>query len=149
MKVLFLEHVVNVGKPGEIKEVKPGYAANMLFPKKLAIELTPAEEKKHKEKLKREDAHKRELIENRHNISEILNGKTLTFGLKTGANWKVYWGIGEKDIIQELKKGYKVELTKKHIEMPDGHLKKLWEHTLFIKLGKDAMAKVIVIVNAI
>lgn len=149
MKVLFLEHVINVGKPGEIKEVKPGYAANMLFPKKLAIELTPAEEKKHKEKLKREDAHKRELIENRHNISEILNGKILTFGLKTGANWKVYWWIWEKDIIQELKKSYKVELTKKHVEMPDGHLKKLWEHTLFIKLGKDAMAKIIVIVNAL
>jgi large subunit ribosomal protein L9 len=90
MKVLFLEHVINVGKKGEIKEVKPGYAANMLFPKKLAIELTPQEEKKHKEQLKREEQHKRELIENRHNISEILNGKVFTFALRTSANGKVF-----------------------------------------------------------
>ena len=66
MKVLFLKHVVNVGKEGEIKDVKPGYAANCLFPQGFAIELTPAEEKKYKAKLKREDTHRRELIENRH-----------------------------------------------------------------------------------
>jgi len=44
----------------------------MLFPKGLAIELTPEKEKKHKEKLKREDKHIRELIENRHNIADKL-----------------------------------------------------------------------------
>jgi ribosomal protein L9 len=55
----------------------------MLFPKGLAVELTPEAEKKHNDKLKKEDAHKRELIENRHNISEILNHKKLEFILKT------------------------------------------------------------------
>jgi len=44
----------------------------MLFPKGLAIELTPAAEKQYKNKLKKEEAHKRELIENRHNLVEIL-----------------------------------------------------------------------------
>jgi hypothetical protein len=39
----------------------------------LAIELTPDVEKKYKDKLKKDEAHKRELIENRHNISEKLN----------------------------------------------------------------------------
>lgn len=149
MKVLFLEHVINVGKPGEIKEVKPGYATNMLFPKKLAVELTLAEEKKHKERLKREEHHKRELIENRHQIAETLNGKVFTFALRTSTNGKVFGGIGEKDLIGEIKKQFKFELTKKHIEMPDGHLKKVGEHMLFIKLGKDSMAKITVIVNSL
>jgi hypothetical protein len=31
--------------------------------------------------------------------------------------------------------------------MPDGHIKKLWESQVFIKLGKDAMAKVFIIIN--
>ena len=147
MKVLFLKHVVNVWKEGEIKEVKPGYAANMLFPKWYAIELTPEAEKQHKAKLKREEAHKREMIENRHNLSEILNQKRLEFTLKTWANHKVYWGIWEKDIIAEIKKKFKIELSKKHIEMPDGHIKKLWENQIFIKLGKDAMAKMFVVIK--
>jgi len=147
MKVLFLKHVINVGKEGEIKEVKPGYAANMLFPKWYAIELTPEAEKKHKAKLKREEAHKREMIENRHNLTEILNNKKLDFTLKTWANHKVYWWIGEKDIIAEIKKKFKIELSKKHIIMPDGHIKKLWENQIFIKLWKDAMAKMFVVIK--
>ncbi len=147
MKVLFLKHVINVGKEWEIKEVKPGYAANMLFPKGYAIELTAEAEKKHKAKLKKEETHKREMVENRHNLTEILNHKKLEFKLKTWANHKVYWGIWEKDIIAEIKKKYKIELSKKNITMPDGHIKKLWENQIFIKLGKDAMAKVFIIIK--
>jgi len=148
MKVLFLKHVINVAKEGEIKEVKPGYAQNMLFPKGLAIELTPKAEKEYMEKLKREDAHRRELIENRHNIVEKINWATLKFKLKTGANWKVYWGIWEKDIIRAVKSQFWIELTKKHIDLPGGHIKKLWESQVFIKLGKDAMAKLTALVES-
>lgn len=83
MKVLFLKHVLHVAKQGDIKEVKSGYAANCLFPQGLAVELTPEQEKKHKNSLKKEDSRRRELIENRHQISEQLQGKELNFSLKT------------------------------------------------------------------
>lgn len=147
MRVLFLKHVINIWKEGEIKKVKPWFAANKLFPQKLAIELTPEAEKKHLEKLKKDEAHKRELIENRHNLRDILNWQKLEFILKTWANHKVYWGIWEKDIIVEIKKKFKIELSKKHIEMPDGHIKKLWENQIFIKLWKDSMAKIFIILK--
>ena len=147
MKVLFLKHVVNVWKEGDIKVVKPGYAVNLLFPQGLAIELTPDAEKKYKDKLKKEEIHKRDLIENRHNLSEKLNGQKLVFTLKTWANHKVYWWIWEKDIISEIKKKFKIELSKKHIDLPDWHLKKLWESQIYIKLWKDAMAKLFITIN--
>lgn len=148
MKVLFLKHVINVWKQWEIKEVKPWYAANFLFPKGLAIELTPEEEKKYKEKIKKDDFYKRWLVENRHKLVEELNWKTLTFSLKMWENWKTYWWIWEKDIIKMVKEKFKIELSKKHIDLPDWHIKKIWEKTIFIKLWKDAIAKVYIIVNA-
>lgn len=147
MKVLFLKHVVNVWKPWEIKEVKPGYASNMLFPKGLAIELTPEIEKQHTEKLKKDEIHKRELIENRHQLVETLNGKTLQFILNTSTNGKVYGWIGEKDIMTKIKKEFKIELAKKHVEMPHGHIKKIGNSTLFIHLGKDSIAKMNIVVS--
>ena len=104
--------------------------------------------RKYKDKLKKEDSHRRELIENRHNLSEILTNKKLTFSLQSWENGKVYWGIWEKDIITEIKKKFKIDLTKKHIEMPDGHIKKLWETYVYIKFWKDAMAKITVEVTA-
>lgn len=147
MKVLFLKHVVNVWKQWDIKDVKTGYATNMLFPQWLAVELTPEVEKKYKDKLKKDEAHKRELIENRHNISEKLNWQRLDFKLKSWANHKVFWAIGEKDIISEIKKKFKIELSKKHIELPEWHIKKLWESQIFVKLGKDAMAKLFITIS--
>ena len=148
MKVLFLKHVINVWKEGEIKDVKPGYAANCLLPQGLAIELTNAEEKKYKERLKREDKHIRELIENRHNIAEQLNWKKIEFSLKSWWWWKVYGWIWEKDIIREIKNLFKIDLSKKHIDLPGGHIKKLWEEFIYIKLGKDASAKMIASVTS-
>jgi len=93
MKVLFLENVVHVAKKGDIKEVKSGYAANMLFPKKLAVELTDKVENEMKNKTKAEESHRRELIENRHNIVEELNHKKLVFKLKTDISEKVFGSI--------------------------------------------------------
>ncbi len=148
MKVLFLKHVINVWKEGEIKEVKSWYASNFLLPKWLAVELTETEEKKYNQKLKKEDSHKRELIENRHKLSEELNWKTIKFSLKTWTNGKVYWWIGEKNIIEEVKNQFKIDLQKKHIDLPDWHIKKVWETIIFIKFWKDAMAKINVIVKS-
>lgn len=147
MKVLFLKHVVNVGKPWEIKEVKTWYASNMLLPQWLAIELTPEVEKQHKEKIRKEEKHRQMLIEDRHKIVEQLNMQKFEFVLKSGANQKVYGGIWEKDIISAIKKKFKIELTKKHIDMPDWHIKKVWETQIYIKLGKDAIAKIFVILK--
>jgi hypothetical protein len=31
--------------------------------------------------------------------------------------------------------------------LPGGHIKKLWESQVFIKLGKDAMAKMFIVVE--
>jgi len=141
MRVLFKELVVNVWHPGDIKEVSTGYAMNFLIPQGKAVELTLAEEEKLKEKLKREDKHNRELIENRHKIAEELNWKILDFKLKTGTNWKVFGWIGEKDVIKAVKSKFKIELTKKHIDLPGGHIKKLWDSQIFVKLWRDSMAK--------
>ena len=59
----------------------------------------------------------------------------------------MFWSIAEKDIIQAVKKKFQIELQKKHIVMYDWHLKKLWTHTVYIKLWEDSMAKINVIVK--
>ena len=148
MKVLFKKHVVNVGHPWEIKEVKPWYAQNFLFPAWYAVEATPDVLRKVKQQDKKEDKHIRELIEKRHEIAESLNGKKIHFTLRTSANGKVFGWIGEKEIITVIKKEFKVDISKKHVSLPDGHLKKIGETFIYIKLWKDAMAKMTAVVDA-
>jgi ribosomal protein L9 len=89
------------------------------------------------------------MIENKHNLTNILNNKKLEFKLKTWTNHKVYWWIWEKDIITMIKKNYKIELSKKNITMPDWHIKKLWENQIFINLWKDSIAKMFIVIKEI
>lgn len=62
MKVIFLEHVINVAKAGEIKEVSSGYAANFLFPKKLAKPYTTGVENKLKAEKQKKESDRRTLL---------------------------------------------------------------------------------------
>ncbi len=146
MKVLFLKLVPNVGHVGEMKEISDSYARNFLIPKGLAKKLTPEEEKNLLIQEKKQEESRRNLIENKHKILETLNWKNLLFKAKTLENGKMFWWIWEHDIIQKISKEFKIELEKKHIDMIDGHIKKIGKKDIYIKLW-DAMAKITIIVE--
>jgi len=44
MKIFLLKEVPNVGAVGQIKKVEDGFARNFLLPRKMAIEVTAANE---------------------------------------------------------------------------------------------------------
>lgn len=148
MKVLFLQLVPNVWHIWDVKEVSDSYASNFLIPKWLAKKLTPQEEKELKEKQKKQEAQRRELAENKFEIIEKLNQKTLIFPSKKQENWKIFGSVWEKEVIKKINDDFKVKLEKKHIDMwEDGHLKKVWKKDIFIKLSPKAMAKITIIIE--
>lgn len=144
MKVIFLQHVVNVGHIGEVKEVSDGYARNFLFPKKLAKEFTQEEEKKMKEKQKKQEEHRRNMTENRNDIYDKLNGHEFTFVLPKTETGKSYGGVGEKDIIEKIETNLHIKFAKSDIAMPDGHIKKIGKHQVFVKVWWGLSAKVLI-----
>lgn len=148
MKVLFLELVPNVGHKWEIKEVSDAYARNFLIPKNLAKKLTPQEEQKLKNDLKKQEEHRRELVENKHIYSQKINWQTIKIKATIWNNWKMFWSIWEKEVIDLVFKNFQIKLEKKHIDMwNDWHIKKLWSRDIFIKFSQDNIAKLIVVVE--
>ncbi len=143
MKVIFLKNVLHVGKLWEVKEVKDGYATNFLFQKWLAKEYTESIAKKLAQDKQKKESQRRDIVDHRNEIFELLNGKSLSFELSKSESGKVFWSIWEKDIIEKAKKEFKLHFSKADINMPDGHIKKVGQHTIFIKIWGGNMVKII------
>ena len=146
MKVIFLSDVKGVAKKGDIKDVKEGYARNMLFKKKLAVEATPgniAKLEKEKEQIKIAEVNK---VEDAKKLSEKLSKVSVTLSKKSGESGTLFGAITAQDIAKELEK-QSVEIDKKSIQM-DNPIKKVGEHKIKIHIYKDIKAEIKVIVNA-
>lgn len=115
MKVILLDNIKGVGKKDEVINASDGYARNFLFPKKLAVEANA--ENMSKLKNKQDSAkHKKDVEkENAEEIAKKLKDITLTIKVKSGENGRIFGGVTSKEISENLKQQYKIEIDKKKI----------------------------------
>lgn len=140
MKVILLQDIKNVGKKDEIINANDGYARNFLFPKKLAVEATKDNLLKLQAK-KDSKEHKRSLeIEEFKKQAKRLEKITLQLKVKAGDNGKIFGGVTAKEIADELKKQYKIEIDKKKIVLKET-IKNIGRFSVDIKFGDGITAK--------
>ena len=145
MKVLLLQDVRAQGKKGDVVTVSDGYARNFLFPRKLAAELTPAIMNEIKTK---EEAKQHKLAEEKKTAQENavkLQGITVKIYASSGAASRLYGAITAKEIAEELKKQFDIDIDKRKIEL-DSAIKAYGTYTLEVKLHPDVTGKLSVVV---
>lgn len=133
MQVLLVKDVANLGRAGEIKDVKDGYAQNFLIAKGLAKAATnevlnkyKAEQKKLAEAKALQEAQAKQM---QTRLSEI----TLKIAKKTGANKHLFGSITKDEIASELEKQHRITIDKKAFEIPQ--IKELGNYKANVKLG--------------
>jgi large subunit ribosomal protein L9 len=103
MKIILLQDVPNLGKAGEIKDVKDGFARNYLLPKNLAEAATG---KAIQKILSEKDKKNAEIAKQRKTETqeiESFGGRKLNFQVKINAKGVPYKAITSRDIAEELK----------------------------------------------
>lgn len=146
MKVVLLEDIKGSGKKGELINVSDGYARNYLFPRKLAKEanaqamneLKNAEEAK-AFKVKSE-------IDAAQETAGQINGKSVKLFAKAGQGGRLFGSVTAKEIAEELKKQFKVNIDKRKIVM-DGDIKAFGTYECEVKLYSGITAKVFAVVG--
>ncbi|NPV01460.1 MAG: 50S ribosomal protein L9 [Brevinematales bacterium] len=144
MKVILLENVVGLGRAGDIKNVRDGYARNYLLPTRSAELATKKTEEvilKMREKLAKKAAAMFETAKQQKDALELV---TLEIKAKAGEEEKLFGSVTGAQIADALKEqGYDVDKKKLVME----HIKTLGEHTIKIKLdeGVTAIVKVNVV----
>ncbi len=138
MQVILLQDIKGVGKKDEIINANDGYARNYLLPKKLGVEANKEnlsklkaknESKAYKKSVEKEEAQK---------IAERLKGILLKIPVKSGENGKIFGSITSKEIADNLKEQYGIDVDKKKIDLKEP-IKSLGSFNVNIKLFEGVL----------
>ena len=147
MKVLLRRNVSNLGKIGEVVDVKPGYARNYLLPQRLAVSPTKAN-------LKAVEAEKQIYLEQlaaERAVLELkaaaIKDKEVTITARANEEGVLYGSIGPAQIVAALAEtGVFVEPS--HIVL-DAAIKRVDKYDVLVRLAEDITATVHVTVAAL
>lgn len=140
MKVLLLDNVENIGKRGEVKEVKNGLARNFLLPKKLALRATDHNIKAWENRLNSLKLKDAKIVEDAQAIADTLNTIEISIAVKAGEEDKLFGSVTTQNISDSLKeKGFEVDRKTIILSEP---IKTLGNFDIPIKLHPEVTANI-------
>lgn len=147
MKVILTEEVPNLGAPGQVVEVAPGYGRNYLLPRKLAIEATKGNVKSLEHHRRTIEARQKKLAHSALAVGERVSATPITISARAGETGRLYGSVTSADIAQELQRAHGLEVDKRKIEIPEP-IKVLGEHQVKVRLHRDVQVPLTVTVVA-
>jgi large subunit ribosomal protein L9 len=140
MEIILRQSVENLGKPGDIVKVSPGYARNYLLPRGLAYEATPGNRKRIAMEKARLEAAEGERITAAQTLAERLESVQLTFSARVGDEDKLFGSVTTADIAHQLQaQGFDVE--KKQIDLHEP-IKSLGVYKIPIRLHAEVKPEI-------
>ncbi len=134
MKVILVSNIPNLGKAGDIKEVKKGYAFNFLLPEGLAELATAGMVKSVEKSLAKRNAEKAAKISELSASMKKLDGMTFTIAAKA-EDGKLFGSVSAADIVAAAKAS-DVEIVDDMIQL-EHPIKTVGEHAVTLEAGKS------------
>lgn len=147
MKLILTTAVDHLGAPGEIVEVKDGYARNFLLPRHKAIVATRGAEKQiaaikraQQDRVIRDAEHARE-------VKEALEALTdVKVAVKSAESGKLFGSVTAADIVEAIEKAGGPKVDKHAVELAKGQIKTVGNHDIVVALSSKVKATVAVAV---
>lgn len=146
MKVILQKDVKNLGKVGDLVNVKQGYARNFLFPRELAVVATEKKVSEWNHLKKVAEIKKKKAMSGRKEVIGKMQGLTLNFKLEASAeSEKLFGSVTTMDISNQLEThGYEIDKRDIHLEEP---IKVLGQHKAFVRMGDGLEAELTIVVE--
>ena len=145
MKVILKRDVKGLGREGDLREVKDGYARNHLIPTGAAVlaDLGAVRNwERHKEQREERDRASRSEAEA---TAERLGGMTIQIGVKAGEKDRLFGSVSTRDIADRLRQeGIEVDRHDIHLREP---IKTVGQHEVRVHVmaGVEAQLRVEVV----
>jgi large subunit ribosomal protein L9 len=146
MKVILREEVENLGKGGEVVDVKPGYGRNYLLPRGLAVIATTknVRELDHEKAMAAAKAAK--LRASAEAVAKRLSETPVTLKRKVGEQDKLYGSVTAMDVAEALA-ARGLSIDRRSIDLAEP-IKSVGKFEVPVKLHSEVAGKVKVTVEA-
>jgi large subunit ribosomal protein L9 len=140
MQVILRDDLDNLGKSGEVVNVKPGYARNYLLPRGLAIKATEHDVTRVEHEKRIIAARTAKLGKETQAEADKLSQVSVSIARAVGEEDKLYGSVTSRDIAEAMREmGVAVDSKKIHLVEP---IKALGMTEVEIKLGRGVSATV-------
>ena len=140
MKIILRQDYENLGKTGDIVNVKPGFARNYLLPKKIAYPAQPNYVRMLEEENRQKQQRQRKEKKQAEEMAAKLSGVSVTISVSVGEEDKMFGSVTSQDIAAALKEqNYEVDRRKIVLEEP---IKALGIYSVPIKVYPEVEANV-------
>lgn len=115
MKVVFIEEVLGTAVPGDVKDVKDGFARNYLLPRRLALPATRDALRRAEVLAKREEKRQAGLDAEARKLVERLEGQKLSIRARVGEQGRLYGSVTAADLAAKLEEILGEEFDRRRI----------------------------------
>lgn len=145
MKIILLQEVKNLGKRGEIKEARGGYARNFLFPRGLAAPATEKAIADFSHRKATEEKQNQENINKYQRLADLLSKTPITIKVKVGEKGKPFGSVSTTKMRDAFSKNG-IEIKKEWIA-PSEPIKTTGEHKIEIKFPYEVKGEARILVE--
>ncbi|MEV6108493.1 50S ribosomal protein L9 [Streptomyces sp. NPDC051940] len=141
MKIILTHEVTGLGGPGDVVEVKDGYARNYLVPRGLAIRWTRGGEKDVEQIRRGRKLREIASVEQANVVKAELEGVKVRLKGRAGDAGRLFGAVTAADIASAIKAAGGPDVDKRRIEVTQP-IKTLGTHSVSVRLHPEVAAKV-------
>jgi large subunit ribosomal protein L9 len=143
MKVILTQELKGRGHEGDVIEVARGYAANYLFPRKMAIEATPGSMKQLDARMSNISKRNEERRTDAESVAAALNGKTIVIEAKAGEEGKLFGSVTALMIEEAVAAQLERDIDHRRMDL-HRPIKTVGEHPVTLSVFGDVKAQIVV-----
>ena len=141
MKLILTQEVAGLGSPGDVVEVRDGYARNYLVPRGHAIAWTKGGEKQVATIKRARDARGVRDLGHAKEIKASLEKLSVRLPARAGAGGRLFGSVTAADVVSAVTRAGGPKLDKRRLQLGNG-IKSLGKHQVPVVLHPDVTATI-------
>lgn len=141
MKLILTQEVTGLGAPGDVVEVRDGYARNYLVPRGLGTAWTRGGEKQVQAIRKARQSREIATLEEAQSVKASLERQQVRLPVRAGQSGRLFGAVTPSDVAEAVKATSGKDVDRRKIEIGQP-IKSLGTHRVQVRLHPDVQATV-------